>query len=770
MILISELFNRNSDLKCSIMKIKISHLCPILVVSVLSACGGSNDSASTSSNASVSVLSGGLNSSSKISQVSSSRMSSSRSSSVSSSNLSVPSSSLTSFYSSISFSSSISSSSVSLSSQAGIASSTPIVTPGDTGFPSTPKIIMPGTTAAPLGNPSATKVNGISTILDTLHHMPKHAVPASWGTLPSQITGSPSISDIAVLNRSDAAIIYVPAVKGAADYRAYIYDSSKVTFSTGQPRGAVVVCAGFRQRFARNVNNVIPGASANPLARELIQALEVPGLINNGNYTIIVEALSTPCPFPGVLAHTTANIPLTGSASFQFRSFNDMKTIYGNEILNGQGSVLNDYTVSKENGALPAEQLGRSVAPNDSRMPSDPIVIARSAIVITRPAADESENAPIFDVGTNAVFEEFATDGIMTTLGPEKRSQGAGLAVSGKFNDWYFWTMRVQPAFDQNNNWEGPTNPKAVQVWQRHGRLYTTFADMAQDVMGGVYFASTKSMPQQLDTSKYVHSMFRVDSGATNRRYWHWLMCGANTAEELVDPATRIPRILPIGTGFFQDPQGYNPSSNHDGEELTPFHEKECLGLAQIGSAWIFGTPPNAQPGWFDAPHSNLHAMIHPAGTRQGVINLKPAGIPDNDTTAQGGMGWRLSANKQPISPMFEPFDQQAPLTHYDIFVRPDRVIFYVNGRQAWCGDLSERPLTMKYGLIAYGNVLYHSGAENSEAYVGGTGGSFHYIMNTPWADTRIWDVVAHSQKIDIPTQFVFNPAACFKPASIQVR
>lgn len=602
--------------------------------------------------------------------------------------------------------------------------------------------------------------------------MPRHAVPATWVPLPSQLTGLPSISDIAVLNRGDVAIIYVPAVKNAADYRAYIMDAN-VSFDGSQPRNAIVACAGYRQRFARNVNHVIAGASGNPIARELVQAIEVPGLIAKGNYIIILEALATPCPFPGVLAHTNARIPLNdaGTRSFEYRSFNNMKAIYGNEILNGQASALNNYTATKENGALPAEELGRAVAPDDARAPADPQVIARSAIVITRPAADESENAPIFDVGPNSLFEEFASDGIMTSFKASPRSQGAGLSVDGQFKDWFFWTMRLQNALNENNEWEGTTNPKAVQVWQRHGRLYTTIPDKAQDVMGGIYFASTKTMPQQLDTSKYVHSMFRIDSGATNRRYWHWLMCGADTAEELVDPVTRIPRVQPVGTGFFQDPGGANPSAAHDypnGNPETPY--RECLGLAQIGAAWIFGPPADAQPGWFDAPHSSLHAMIHPAGVFQGVINLKPSGIADGDTNAQGGMGWRLNANKHPTSPMFEPFDQMAPLTHYDIFVRPDRVIFYVNGRQAWCGDLSERPLTMKYGLIAYGNVLYHSGAENSEAYVGGTGGAFHYIMNTPWADTRIWDVVAHSQKIDIPTQFTFNPATCFKPASTQVR
>ncbi|MEP6881065.1 MAG: hypothetical protein ABI866_03675, partial [Dokdonella sp.] len=111
-----------------------------------------------------------------------------------------------------------------------------------------------------------------------------------------------------------------------------------------------------------------------------------------------------------------------------------------------------------------------------------------------------------------------------------------------------------------------------------------------------------------------------------------------------------------------------------------------------------------------------------------------------------------------------------------DVFVRHDRVIFYVNGRQAWCGDLTDRPLAMNYGLISYGNVLYHSSAETSSAYTGvesyqgAVGASFHYVMNTPWADTRIWDAVGQSEKIDIPTQFTFDAGACFKPKSTAVQ
>jgi hypothetical protein len=631
---------------------------------------------------------------------------------------------------------------------------------------------MPGTTAAELGAPSTSKFNGLGIVPDTLHHLPKHALAATWATLPGSLTGKPSISDIAVLNRRDALIVYVPAVKGAADYRAYILDNNVTITANAQPRDAVIACAGYRQRYRRNINMLLPGGNYETPStdRELIQAIEVPGLVKDGNYTVIVEAIASPCPFPGVTAHTTASIPRWPNLeSFTVRGFDDVRSLYGNEILNGQGSALSDYKKSTD-GILPDEPLGQPVPPNSTTIPADPVVIARSALQVTRPAADEALNGPIFDLGENAVFDDFATDGIMTSLTQGQRGLGYGFGVSGKFNDWFFWTMRVQPAFKPNSTEiEDPTNPKAVQVWQRHGRLYTEFGDMAQDVMGGVYFASTKTLPLQLDTSQYVHSMFRVDSGATGRRYWHWLMCGAETRDELVDPATHIPRIQPVGTAFFQEPQGINPSSDIDGEPLTSYHKKECLNLIQVGGEWIFGPPPNTQPGWFDEPHSKLHAFINPEGSSQGVINLKTTGIDDYDTNATGGMAWRINSKKQPTGTMFEPFDQQAPLTHYDVFVRQDRVIFYINGRQAWCADLSDRPLTMKYGLIAYGSVLYHSGAENMEAYLNGKGGTYHYVMNTPWSDTRVWDAVSHSEKIGIPTQFAFDPAACFKPANTQV-
>jgi hypothetical protein len=649
-----------------------------------------------------------------------------------------------------------------------------------------------------LGEPSASIINGLALIRDTLHHTPKTAVDATLGTFPPKLANAAmsTIPNIKVLNRRDAAIIYVPNVAGAADYRAYIYDSTKVTFAGAQPRGAVVACAGYRQRYVRGFDSLgrnypVPAVTK----RELMQAIEVPGLVLDGNYNIIVEALATPCPFPGILAHTSATLPLSdvaGGGTFSYYSFSEMLSTYGNEILNGQASSLTDYKViapikPRPYPVRPAEPVGLPVRFNSTVAPADPTVIARSVITVTRPAADEAVNAPIFDVGPNSHWDDFSTNAIMTTLRPPvgagKRAEGAGHVSEGKFGDWFFWTIGLQPAYQSGSSGpvESGNNPKSAQVWSRHGRLYNTFADWSQDIWGSMMFSSTKSRPQKLDTTKYVHSFFRVDSSATQRRYWQWTMCGGATQAELVDMTTGIPLARPVGQPHFYDfwegsaISGKNPSRamTELGETQQPWHNKECLTLLQIGD-YYKNSPSGAASSWFDEPHSALRVFIHPAGTAKGTINLKPAGIVDNYADGEGGMYWRLDASKKPLQPMFEPFDQLAPLSHYDMFVRSDRIIFYINGRQAWCGDLSDRPLTMKYGYISYGSLLYHSSAAIETEYVGvegypgqPVGGNFHTVMNTPWANVSTWDAVGHSENLDIPSQFTFDPARCHKPKSM---
>lgn len=623
---------------------------------------------------------------------------------------------------------------------------------------------------AALGDPSATPFNGLRTVSDAMHRVASHAVDAQAMGLPAALAAEslPGLPGIKVLSRRDSLILYLPNVAGAADFRAYVHEPSKVSYTGTQPRGAVIACAGYRRR--GNNETAIAPAGTLP-QRELMRALELPGLVARGDYTVVVEAIATPCPFTGIPAHTDAMVtnPQSPQESpndnthASYRSFATVKSLYGNEILNGQGS-----RTSWTDRLDKAHPLGLPVPPDSTTVPKDPKVIARSAIRVTLPAADEAANAPIIDTGPNAVFDDFGTDLIVdpaTTTHNSEFSDPFTINPIAKIpGKWFFWGNSMQPADGQAGR---TSNQHGFQALQRHGRLYTSFGDQWAGVMASLSFSSLQTLPQQLDTTKYVHSFFRVNSDATPRRYWHWMICGDDTREKLVDTTTREPRFRPMmDPGFFHgrggDPNSTaakNPSSRHgrEPESAQNRYDKECLQIIQHGQGEL-RPPADGRV----ASASRLMIGLHPAGVAQGLVVLDAPGSDWLD----GGYAWRLDAQGRYAGPMLEPFDQFSPLTHFDVFLRPDRLVFYVNGRQAACVDMSGRPLTMKYGLIMYGQILYHSSAEQIEGEWSGIQ-DYHYRLNTPVADTRVWDAIGHGELVEIPPLMRFDASLCHKPRSI---
>jgi hypothetical protein len=447
-----------------------------------------------------------------------------------------------------------------------------------------------------------------------------------------------------------------------------------------------------------------------------------------------------------------------------YRGFNDAIAQYGAEIINGQGAS-SDWFVQA------GQTRGQPILPGSAA--ATPQVIARSAIRITSPFADEAVNAPIIDVGPNAAFDDFSTDGVAALTRIATRSFGDNDATQGAFGNWYFWGLSAQAAQGQSNT----AQPLGVQVWRRNGRLNITLADWAQDVFSDVHFSSLQSKPVALDNTQYAHSFFRVDSGATGRRYWHWMMCGAADVTTLVDPATNIPRIRPLLRPDFFLANGTNPTEPAGpNEPLTVSHRRECLNVFHRAT----GNPDTPKlPDGSDGPRPNQEMIvtINPEGLARGVINLAPAVF--DRGYGENAFRWRLDAAGRYAGPLIEPFDQQQPLTHYDIFTRKDRVVIFINGRQGVCINLASRPLTMNYGLMIYGQVLYHSDAEYGENYVPEIPasnpyqtpqGSFHLSMNTAAADSRAWDAVGHTEKIGIPPPFVFDASLCTVPQTVAVQ
>ena len=613
-----------------------------------------------------------------------------------------------------------------------------------------------------------------------------HGAAGAAGIMPSALAveNLPSLIDVKVLVRRDTAILYFTSVAGAEDYRAYAVLASKsiggssvyfVPTSKGvQPRGALISCAGYRMHSFESP--IVDGHHT----RELQQAVELPGFVVNGTYTIVLEALNAPCPFVGlpaaVDAKITSHFPTNDPATYRnvnFRvvltSFASMTRTYGNEIIGGMGSYsswINRLTAP----------MGYAVpVAGSTSLPADAVVIARSAIAVQVPGVDEAAKAPTIDVH-NAVTDDFTADYAVpaaeVTTNPDY-GPGPSLAplatIPGK---WVFWGRYMQNADGegivtrngaqvyQTNNFHG------FQVFQKHGRLYTVFGDAGQDVGGTMSFASIKNLPLQLDDTKYLHSMWRVNSDASHRRYWTWAICGADSRDDLVDPTSRVPLIRPIITEFGFSPGGDNPTARL-GPKQAGDVPKECLSIIQEGR------PEGPRSDGKERSGGRLTAQIYPAGRSKGIIAL---GNVHTDRPVPGGpsaLGFRFKtdASGTYLGPLIEPFDQAQPLTHFDVFLRRDRLVVFINGRQGFCVDLSDRPLTMNYGLVTYGDLLYHSALEWQEVS-NANAALYHQTLNAPSATSRVWDAIYQSDGLArIPAQFnTFNAAACFRPASMAVQ
>jgi hypothetical protein len=623
---------------------------------------------------------------------------------------------------------------------------------------------------APLGPPSAVRFNGIETQLDASHRVAKHAVRAKYDRLLAA-SAIAEIPDIRVLGRRDSLIVYVPNVAGAADYRVRVmyYVQRGDDYIAFEPGPAMWACAGFRQHAWRAKED------ANGIAaRELLQSIELPGLTRKGQYYIEVEALGVPCPYTGMPAHTSATIAmalpvlqgLTGG-TIPFTGFADAIATYGSEYVNGQ-LPNSDWFIQA------GQKRGQAFPPTPSYMSALASPVARATLKIKMPFADEVENAPIIDVGANSTFDDFAEDGIASSFTHiANRNFGGSDSVEGPFKNWYYWTHSTQAATSQTTD---ASPVLGVQIWQRHGRLNITAADWAQDVFADVHFSSLKSGVQTLDNERYVHSFFRVDSGATARRYWHWMMCGAANATTLIDPATNIPRVRHVLRPAFYDYGGVNPTAPWFNDVPSASNNRECIQLLQLAASNP-NLPTLADGSSGPAPNQTLLAVINPEGSEQGVINLTPALFDRGYGTVT--WNWRLDADDKYAGPIVEPFDQAQPLTHYDVFVRPDRMVLFANGRQEACWNFAARPLVMNVGHIVYGQVLYHTDAETGEYYYPrrtvevpyrAPMGNFNTTFNNVAADYRAWDAVGHAEKLEIPALFNFNPALCKQPGSLVAR
>lgn len=511
---------------------------------------------------------------------------------------------------------------------------------------------------------------------------------------------APLLEGVQVVANRDSAIVVLPAVAGAVDYRVFrLPAGARVTTDAMGEKvtGTTLHCAGYRQ------HNDTATAS-----RELLSVVEVTDL--SEPTALVVEAIDTACPFPGLLAPRHADlqvtideVPVVDRVPFGLFTEAEVTARYGSLIRNGHGK-------------------GPTLASQGPVAAASPKVLARTTIRVTPSGKAQPR--------TKDFFDDF--DG---TSGPLVQN---GATTSGR-------RAHMDGRRSSNSKWDFfiyNDEEEAAQVDEVHGLMRITLPDWIQDVFATV--VAVPRRPAKLSETNYLHLTFEVPSNATARRYWWVGLCGAGTAGATFDANNHFTGNL-VQTPFFYQDDGLNLS----------LEKWNCLQFfPRDGSPFDIAGASRSE--------SDVRVMLNKAGggDRDSVVNLSPAQYPASAAkpswfrmqSASGVLGAGMLDDQLLISPR----------TRFDAWIRRDRLVLFVNGQQRLCNDFGPHRLTMAEGAVAVGQVLYHSAAERlefSRSFNDRTGQRF-YLENAAYADEREWDNVGYEEDMGPPMGF--DASTCY--------
>ncbi|MFT3710212.1 MAG: hypothetical protein QM817_21505 [Archangium sp.] len=506
-------------------------------------------------------------------------------------------------------------------------------------------------------------------------------------------TTAAPMGDVQFVANRDSVILVLPEVSGARDYRVFRV-----------PAGVSVSAVGVNEQVNgttihcagyRQHNDKFKGT------RELLHVVEVTNL--DGPTTLVIEAIESACPYSGAMAPEHQNIQVTidevipaDRIRWSIFTPDELRTRYGSLILNGHG---------------PGASLGMQGAT------TAPKVLARTAVRVTPTGKATPRTAEFFDdfdgTGGPIVSTGVANDG--------DRAYKKGRRFGNSKWDFFIYNDHEDMA----------------QLSEERGLLHVTLPDWEQDV-----FATVVAVPRKMATisdSTYLHLTFEVASDATSRRYWWVGVCGAPTAGQTFDAQNHFKGNL-VQTSFFYEPDGVN----------TSVEKWNCLQFfPRDGSPFELG--PSMKRS-----ESDIRVMINKAGApeRDNVVNLSPAQYESYEAApswfrqqnATGRLGDGIVDDQLLISPR----------ARFDAFIKRDRMVLYVNGKQRLCNDFGATKLTMTEAGVAVGQVLYHTAAERlefSRDYDDRTGQRY-YLENSPYVDERDWDNVGFESNVGTPADF----------------
>lgn len=595
------------------------------------------------------------------------------------------------------------------------------------------------------------------------------------------------MAEVQVVPNRDSVLVRVPFVSGAKDYRV-ILTSAESAVGPGAGGTEVVThsniyCAGNKQRNGNGSQVLVYDLSrqtvsrwydASPSSRRTLitiqpeVAREIEVLNVTGQVTAVVEALSEPCPFPGVLGtqrrdiivdNDEANLVSRGISAIGWNlnrtahpivTEADVRRSYnGNMIYNGQG-----HPESLRPG-LPVPEM------------IHPVVLARATIRI---APDRTQPIPA------QFFDDFsgAGDPLVRVNGYVAEGLGSrGTMAKPLLFSNSKWNIYAK-AYDYASSYEG------VDVFVKDGALHTVLADWKQDIM-----ASIEAFPKQtvrINGTQYLYVRVEVSSNATDRRYPLFGLYGPANGDPIFKTGPHGQPILSkeiMHTAFFYQDAGANPSLGgwsalqifgRDGMEgngntgvTTPVFDPQTPGKVQFYQA-------NADSDMMVLTNQQLSSLPEPlvdnfqtTGARS-VVHVSP-----RDQSGENGdrstWFYQIDSSGRAVSPMMDDQMSVGARTKYEFYIRSNRVVMFVNGQQRLCNDFNQAParLSMTEGVLGFSHIFYHSAAErmrqfdtfNSQV----TGENYfsaqkHYLENTPFIDSRTWDNIGFQENVTAPASF----------------
>jgi hypothetical protein len=536
---------------------------------------------------------------------------------------------------------------------------------------------------------------------------PPHDAPLDTPPLDMGWADAPLLAPIELVPNRDSVVVRVPAVSGAQDYRVVI-PSAGVTVSSSPDgtevvEGAVIFCAG------RSQHNEPEGSPPN----DVLRLIEVLGITEAT--TVVVEAIDRECPFTGWLGAEHIDLPVLAETAaalgtdrtFPMRTEAEIRAMYGNLIYNGQG---------------PSAVMGRPADPG-----SPPRVLARAEVVL-------------FPTGTAAAPMAFWED--FSDASDDFAPAGTYSARFGEHNifrnsRWSYYTY----------NFETDLLPNQVAI--DRGRLRVYSADIAQDIMGAGML-TPRGEPIALSSDSYAHVTFEVDVNATGRRYAWFSLCGPNTGSPYAADGS-------LTGGMTMEPFFYQP----DG--ASPYAEDwNCLQVFGFDSSYydVLGD---------DRSDSHIRMILNRSredapGSGPTTLNISPRQISEDRDAGCSWCGWygRWNAAHDIVDMPLDDLLRASPRVRWDLYIRRNRVVLYLDGEQYACSDFPGTPLTMNEGALGFGQVLYHTSAEHTDLRRSDwlRTGQRRYLTIAPFIDDRSWDNIGWDTGTGLPADF--DEALCF--------